>query len=144
MKKKLPILLFACLLSASCSALRMGDKASTRHMPFENVKEQPEPTDIIRNNPLLSDKEWAKEWYLTISAHDKYLQDYIHILVKDMRVGTKQQCNIEEILKEVNEPVLPNIAGVNSSEQINIILARSVRDIYDSYLELIASLKDCK
>lgn len=145
MKRLLFILTLITLVGCSSHNKENADDIiAHRHMPFSDVKEQPEPEDIILKNPELTDHEWAREWFETISAHDVYLQNYIRMLVTTTGVGPKIKCDLKTILRDIKEPKLPVIRGITDPEEINLILAKSVRSLYDSNISLLELLRNCK
>lgn len=117
---------------------------ANRKMPFSNIKDQPSPENIIRENPIMTDNEWTREWFEIISAHDIYLQNYIRMLVATTGVKPKVKCDLNVILQDVKEPKLPILKGIDDPEEVNLILAKSVRNLYDTNVNLLKLLHNCK
>lgn len=141
------LIVIALILLSGCNMVSRNHADATvshRKMPFGDIKNQPSPEDIILNNPTLTDREWANEWFETISAHDIYLQNYIRMLVTSTGVGPKVKCDLNAILHDIKEPKLPVLKGIEDPEEINLILAKSVRNLYDTNISLLEILRNCK
>lgn len=142
------LILTMTILLVGCTSFGSNKEVNNtqinRELPFHVIKDQPKPETIIQQNPRLTDEEWKAEWYKLISAHESYLRSYITILVTSMNVGPKTQCNVSAIIDEFEEPAIPSVKGIQDPEEINIILAKAIRSMYESYNDLLGILKNCK